>query len=425
MTVHVIGAGLAGLAAAVRLADAGCPVVLHEKVRQAGGRCRSFFDPRLGRTVDYGIHLTFADLCPHLHAYLAEIGATDRLIGPDRAACDFFDTDSGERWRLEPNAGRLPWWMVAATRRIPGSRPADYLALARLALAGPQATVADIMPRHGSARRRFWEPVCIAALNTAPAHAQARSLWTMLRGRLAGGEAVSRPRFVRRDLSRDLVAPALRRLAERGAELHLGHRLIGLDIVASRVAALAFADASVPLGRDDAVILAVPPATARRLLPGLAAPRADSAIVTAHYVLTEALAPEPILTTLIDRRPLWLLTRGDLASVTVGAADDLLGMHESALARLLWRPVAASLRRDPASLPPHRVLRFRHGTFAHSPAGMASRPAARNGWSNLFLAGDWTRTGQAATLDGAVQSGHAAAASVLCGPIGPAEFQSV
>ena len=153
----------------------------------------------------------------------------------------------------------------------------------------------------------------------------------------------------------------------------------------------------VPLDRGDAVILAVTPDSAHQLLPELVVPRAASAIITVHYVLRETLAQDPMITGLIDTRPLWLLTRGDLASVTVGAADDLLGVDNAALARLMWRPVATALQRDPEVVPPHRVLRFRHGTFAHTPLGNASRPATRNGWTNLFLAGDWIRTGQAAT----------------------------
>lgn len=413
MTVHVIGAGLAGLAAAVRLAAAGQKVVLHEKLRDAGGRCRSFYDHRLGRTLDCGIHLTFADANRHLAAYLAEIGASDGLTGPDRAACDCFDADTGERWRLAPNAGPFPWWIFAASRRVPGSRFSDYLALLRLALADGHATVGDVMPRYGVARRRFWEPVCVAALNTAPAQAQARSLWVALRGVLAGGEAGCRPRFVRHDLTTDFVAPALARLAACGAALCFGRELAGIEFTAARVAALTFADSRVRLDGGDAVILAVPPPAARHLLPDTVVPRGASAIVTAHYLLAAARAPQPALTSVIDSRPLWLLTRGDLASVTVGAADDLLDRDEASLAQLLWQPAAAALRQDGAAVPPHRVLRFRHGTFAHTPTDNACRPPTRNGWANLFLAGDWTRTGQAATLDGAVQSGHAAAAAVL------------
>ena len=410
MTVHVVGAGLAGLAAAVRPAGAGVPVVLHERLRRAGGRCRSYPDARLGRRVDCGIHLFFAGHSRHLLAYLAEIGAADRLVGPEHAACDYLDADTGARWRLEPTAARLPWWVLGG--RIPGSGPADYFALARLALAAPGATVADIMPRRGAARRRFWEPVCVAALNTAPAAAEARALWAALRPALSGGEAAFRPRFVRHDLSHDLVAPAEAHLVGRGAEIRFGAALAGLEFEGARLAALVFAHGRVPLGRGDAAILAVPPAAARRLAPGLAAPAADSAIVTIHYDLGGPPAPEPVLSGLIDSRPLWLLSRGDLASVTVGAADDLMGVDRAALARWAWRSVAAALARDPAAPPRHRVLRFRHGTFAHTPAGIAARPPARTRWANLFLAGDWTLTGQAATLDGAVQSGHAAAACV-------------
>src|SRR5689334_21218387 len=111
VTVHVSGAGLVGLAAATRLAATGCAVTLHEQVRHAGGRCRSFADRKLGRRLDCGIHLTFAGRYQHLNRYLAEIGAPDALVGPTRAACRFVDTRRGEEWWLSPNAGRLPWWI--------------------------------------------------------------------------------------------------------------------------------------------------------------------------------------------------------------------------------------------------------------------------------------------------------------------------
>jgi hypothetical protein len=302
--------------------------------------------------------------------------------------------------------------MLSPRRRIPGTGIADYLGLARLALAGPGATVGNVMPRRGLGRERFWEPACVASLNTPPAAAQAQALWHSLRDPLAGGEAPYRPRFVRNDLTTDLVLPALRWLERQGADLRLGHGLIGLGFEGARLAELAFADERLLLGAGDAAILAVPPDAARRLLPDLAAPRTSSAIVTAHFALPGSAAPGPRITGLIDGRSMWLLTRDDLATVTVGAANALLAMPSRSLAHLLWRPAAMALDSDPAALPPYRLLRARQGTFAHTPREYARRPATRNGWSNLFLAGDWTSTGQAATLDGAAQSGHAAAAAI-------------
>ncbi len=97
-TVHVVGAGLAGLSAAVSLVEAGMHVLLHEAAKQAGGRCRSYYDPSLGLTIDNGNHLLLSGNRSTLD-FMARIGAPeDALTGPDEAAFPFADLRTGERW---------------------------------------------------------------------------------------------------------------------------------------------------------------------------------------------------------------------------------------------------------------------------------------------------------------------------------------
>ena len=79
--VHIIGAGLAGLSAAVRLASSGIPVTVYEAANQAGGRCRSYHDPILDMTIDNGNHLLLSGNLAAL-SYLEKIGALDRVTGP-------------------------------------------------------------------------------------------------------------------------------------------------------------------------------------------------------------------------------------------------------------------------------------------------------------------------------------------------------
>ena len=130
-TVHVVGAGLAGLAAAVRLAGRGADVVVHEAAGQAGGRCRSYHDPALDMVIDNGNHLLLSANHAAL-AFLATIGAADSLVGPPTADFAFADLKSGERWTLRINAGRLPWWIFRRQTpcagdfagRLSGVRPA-------------------------------------------------------------------------------------------------------------------------------------------------------------------------------------------------------------------------------------------------------------------------------------------------------------
>ena len=133
-TVHVIGAGMAGLSCAVELVKARQRVVLWEAAAQAGGRCRSFHDATLDRTIDNGNHLILG-ANPAVFAYLETIDARDGLVGQERAAFPFVDLRTGERWTVRPNAGPVPWWIMAPGRRVPGSRARHYLAGLALARA--------------------------------------------------------------------------------------------------------------------------------------------------------------------------------------------------------------------------------------------------------------------------------------------------
>ena len=111
---------------------------MHEAAGQAGGRCRSYHDPALDMVIDNGNHLLLSANHAAL-AFLATIGSADSLVGPPAADFAFADLKSGERWTLRINAGRLPWWIFDAKRRVPGTTPGDYLAFARLLWGGERA----------------------------------------------------------------------------------------------------------------------------------------------------------------------------------------------------------------------------------------------------------------------------------------------
>jgi phytoene dehydrogenase-like protein len=127
-TTHIVGAGLAGLAAAVRLTQAGNRVIVHEGAALAGGRCRSYHDPVLNMTIDNGNHLLLSGNWETLD-YLRIIGAEDRLAGPATAEFPFLDLATKQRWLLQPSPGRIPWWIFDSARRVPDTRAGDYLSV--------------------------------------------------------------------------------------------------------------------------------------------------------------------------------------------------------------------------------------------------------------------------------------------------------
>ncbi|HYB58000.1 MAG TPA: hydroxysqualene dehydroxylase HpnE [Alphaproteobacteria bacterium] len=412
---HVVGAGLAGLAAAVRLAASDrFEVRLHEAAGQAGGRCRSFPDETLGAVIDNGNHLLLSGNRSAM-SYLAEIGARGTLYAAPEAAFPFVDLESGARWTVRPNRGPLPWWIFAPARRVPDTSAWDYLAALSLAFAEPNATVAHCLAAHRILYRRFWEPLAVAVLNTAPEEGAARLLWPVLVETLGRGGEASRPCIAKDGLSASFVDPALKRLADAGVEMGFNRRLRTIEIAEGRIAKLDFAQGKIELEAGDLVVLALPPARVAELLPGAQVPLESRAIVNAHFRLASAPAfPEELpFLGLVGGTAHWLFRRGSIVSVTVSAADALAEVANEEVAGRLWGDVAKALALPRAPLPPVRIVKEKRATFAQVPAALAKRARTRTQLANLFLAGDWTDTGLPATIESAVRSGHLAAAAAL------------
>jgi len=412
-TVHIIGAGLAGLSAAVRLATPDRRVVVHEATAFAGGRCRSYHDAAVGMTIDNGNHLLLSGNDAALE-FLRTIGSAQRLIGPAAAEFPFLDLKSGERWTLRFNDGRLPLWIFDPRRRVPGTRALDYASVARLLWPKPENTVGETIACRGALYSGLIEPLLLAALNIDPLQGSAKLAAAVIRETLAAGGRACRPLIARDGLAPTLIEPAFDYLHGRGAQVRLEHQLRALRSEGGRVAMLDFGDETVALAEADAVVLAVPPYAAASLVPGLTVPNEFRAIVNAHFRFAPP-AGQPPIVGIINATTQWIFAFPGRLSVTVSAGDALLDVPREQLARTIWAEVAqaaAPWTEMAADLPPWQIVRERRATFAATPEQDKRRPGARTTWRNLVLAGDWTNTGLPATIEGAIRSGNRAAALV-------------
>jgi len=407
---YVIGAGLAGLSAATILAGRGAAVTLIEAAGQAGGRCRSYFDSAMGGVIDNGNHLVLSGNRA-VHDYQRRIGATDALTGPARAEFDFMDLSTGARWRLRPNEGRVPFWVSQASRRVPGTAAGDYLKYAPLLWADSKTRIDAVVKERGPLWERLMRPFLLAALNTEPQESSAALAGAILRETLAKGGRFYRPRIAHPTLAAAFVDPALGYLQGRNASVQLGTRLRSLTFSGSQVIALAAADAVVPVGSEDVVVMAVPPWSAADLIPGLTVPDDFRAIVNAHFRMP---APKdaPSMLGVIGGTAEWIFSFHDRISVTVSGADAIVDQDREALAIRIWADVAKALKIE-GPMPAWQIVKEKRATFAATPAQDARRPHPKTQWRNLFLAGDWTQTGLPATIEGALRSGETAAALAL------------
>ncbi|MBT7485162.1 MAG: NAD(P)-binding protein, partial [Rhodospirillales bacterium] len=392
----------------VSLPERGESVTLYEAAGHAGGRCRSYEDAALGRRIDNGNHLLLSGNSSAM-AYLKIIGASDSLTGPETASYPFVDLKSGERWTVRPNKGVLPWWVFCENRRVPGTNAWDYLKALRLALAGKNDTLAKCLGNSGPLFERFWEPLGVAVLNTDANEAAAALLWPVMKEAFGKGEDFCRPRIAREGLSESFVDPALAYLKGHDADVNLNTRVRTITLDNERTTSLDLGDKTVSLDEDDVLVLAVPPAVASSLLPDLTVPLETRAIVNGHFILDAPRSDELSFMGLVGSVSQWLFVRGEVASVTVSAADKLAEQPAEEIAETLWKEVAKALELGDKPLPAHRIVKEKRATFAQTPEDVSRRPGPVTAWSNLFLAGDWTNTGLPATLEGAIRSGRIAA----------------
>jgi hydroxysqualene dehydroxylase len=391
MSVHVIGAGLAGLAAACQLTELGHHVVLSEAAPQAGGRARSYFDKQLGCRIDNGNHMLLSGNISTL-SYLHRIGARRSLIGPAEPIFPFRDVSTGEAWTLRLNQSGFPWWIFSRSRRVPGTKLYQYLSLLKLRRATTTDSVASLLGNSGQLYHRLLKPLAISALNTMPEHAAAQPLGAVLAETIERGGYATLPRWARLGLSETFIDPALDWLRDRGADIRFNERVTQL-----------------PSGQ--ATVVAVPPWVAAELIPGLTVPTKFESICNLHF-RAQMDPGEAGFWGLTGGLSEWVFARQDVISVTISAANRYMDMAQEDIAARVWSELARTFKLDPA-LPPHRVLWEKRATMLASLEQLARRPKTNTENANVVLAGDWTDTGLPATIEGAIRSGNAAAMALV------------
>ncbi|MCZ6446972.1 MAG: FAD-dependent oxidoreductase, partial [Alphaproteobacteria bacterium] len=288
MTVHVAGAGLAGLAAALTAARAGHGVVVHEAAGLAGGRCRSFFDPTLGRVIDNGTHVVLGANRAAL-GFLGRIGGADAMVPAASGNLPFLDLESGATWSVDVAGRGIRTLMKAA----PGVKALTGLAMAGITgLMRPGATVAAAYGHLGALYERLIEPLSTAVMNCPPEEAPASLLARVIAILAGGGRGALAPLVARTNLAEAFVGPALGAIEALGGEVRFHDPLTAIETAGKAARAGIFRSGRAPLGPGDALILALPPWALAGLQPRGEEPPSyrARAIICAHFA-TEG-APE-------------------------------------------------------------------------------------------------------------------------------------
>jgi hydroxysqualene dehydroxylase len=396
---HIVGAGIAGLSAALAATAEGGEAILYEAAPQAGGRCRTLY-PADGFTHDNGTHVLFTANRRAI-GFLETVGARQLWIEPEPDGLPIHDARTEQTSRV----GLSPWSWLFPSRRPRGLGLGDLGRLLRLALCSSDRPVAELIGDR-PIMKSLIEPLTIAVLNTPAMEASSQRLGCALRRLVRPG--AGKLLVARHGLDEDLVRPAVDTVQARGAQLLTGQRLRCVLTSHERAIGLALTDRTVALGPDDRVVLALPPWEIARLMPSLPVPDRFEPILNIHYRICGL--DRPRFLGFVGTLAQWVLIRDSHVSVTVSAAGELVDRNSNEIASAIWReiaPVLGSLGLDAAASgqPETRVVKERRATIRQAACPLPQPPLLP--LANVALAGDWIGS-LPATIESAVIAGQEA-----------------
>ena len=447
--VIVIGAGVAGLNAAVELSRRGARACVLEAKAILGGRATSFNDPQTGERVDNGQHVLLG-CYRETFRMLNTIGSADRVRLQTSLDVEFVDR-AGVRSRLRCPplpaplnllGGLFDWEALGWADRMAALKMARPIRIAQtgrraegkgqtaaLQAASSGETVEQWLVNNGQTarlREMLWEPLALAALNQSLRQAAAPPFATVL-GAMFGGDsrdaALGLPLCPLDEL---YAEPARRFIESRGGEVRIGVPAK----VCLRNGSVAYVEARGEHIRAAAVIAAVPwyglvdlfsgdTGGVESLRQAAAAATQASPIASVNLWLDRRVLKTPFLG-LPGRSMQWVFDKqqmfdGDNTShltMVSSGAERIMGLSNEELTDVALRELREALPETrPARVHRATVVRERRATFSLAP-GQPARPGVRTGIERLLLAGDWIDTGLPATIEGAAMSGRLAAEAV-------------
>lgn len=437
----IIGAGTAGIAAAVELTKANKRVLVLESKSYFGGRARSFEDTTTGETIDNGQHVLMG--CYTSLLYILKELRTDHLLTRQNAlSVNFIDSD-GRRDIL--NTSILPGKLGAAfgilnLQNISLASKFRALQLALLLQIGrvktENLTAQKFLEKYRQPDEiieRFWEPIILATLNSTPHQAAASLLVEVLKRAFFAGRTASQILIPSLGLS-SLFEPFPDWLENHGGKLMLGTSVQNVEVNNGTASSVITSSGEKLTAKT--IIAALPPKQLLRILPQELQfhPKFEAlheyqfSPIVSVYLWFDRDWCDVDFAAMLGTKTQWIFNRRKIAktspllqtkfpghiSLTVSAGDELVDTHPEQVVLLCVEelkrafPDAAG-----AQLLSWKVIKEKSATFLATPAMERRRLSAETLVPNLFLAGDWTATSLPATLEGAAQSGVKAAKCTL------------
>ena len=400
--IYIIGAGLAGLSASVHGVKRNYKVNVFESSNLIGGRCRSFFDKKIGLEIDNGNHLVFS-ANKNFYELCKIIKSLDslQLLPFD---LDFFDKKQSFYWNINLEKISLFRIIMNNIELIPGSQLSDYLSILKFLFAKQNSTVYELIG-NSNIYKTFWDPLTLAVMNTSSKNASAKVLAHVLKETIFKGKencCIYQPKV---NWNESVIKPCVNFLKKKGCEINLKNILKSIKINNNFITRLDFLTNSIQIKENDLVIFAIPPSNFSKFFPYLSLPKNYNSIVNVHFKLTKTLKDKfsKKIIGFINSHTHWLFIKKNYLSVTISNANHLNNLDSEEIANIIWIEICSYMKIK-NRIPSFQVVKEKKATLEQSPLNFSLIRKLKKLPNNVRISGDWTQTSLPCTIEGSILS---------------------
>ncbi len=371
---------------------------MFETSSMAGGRCRSFYDKKLGLKIDNGNHLVFS--ANNNFYELCELVESTNKIKVLEPKILFYDLKKKKSWELALSILDF----LIGDKKIPDVSLGDYFSILKILFLDKNSTIKDLNVS-SNFKSYFWEPLTLAVMNTSIEKASANILSNVLKKTILKGKKYCRIYQPVKNWDDTIIKPAVNFITKNN-KINFNTRLREIEIKENRITKLIFNHKKIELNGDDYVISALPISSFSKIFDKTQTPKEFNTILNIHFKISNNTKKKfnNEIIGMINSKSQWIFIKDNYLSVTISDANIFNEESQEKISKNVWKEICSLMNKE-ILMPEYQIIKEKKATFVQSPYNFQLIKKINNLPKNLLICGDWTQFSLPCTIEGSIMSG--------------------